>query len=107
MGRYKAAFIIPINAEKFLDDDGWNFVSPARFAPEIRNYFIEALNLNLVEQYLGIERYLTANMQMSVIFDDENQIELINFQVYDGGLPILLKSWEDGKASFNVELFIP
>jgi hypothetical protein len=107
MGRYKAAFIIPVNAEKVLDDDGWNFVSPARLAPEIRNYFIEALNLNLVEEYLGIERYLTENMQMSVIFDDDNQIELINFQVYGDNLPILLKTWENGKSLFNVELFIP
>lgn len=106
-GRYKAAFIIPIHAEKVLDEDGWNFASPARLSPEIKDYFVQALNFKFVDSYSNIERYLTGNMQMSVILDDQNQIELINFQVYDDSLQILLKTWENGKSLFNVELFIP
>ena len=104
---YQAAFIIPVGARKFLDEDGWEFDSPARLSEDIKDYLIESLKLGFLESYLGVESYVDGNIKMSIILDDKNEIEIFYFQLYGDALGRLTELCQSGRVSSEAELFIP
>jgi len=106
-GMYQAAFIIPVGANKVLGEDGWEFESPVRLSNEIKDYLIESLKLSFLEHYLGIESYVDSDIKMSVIFDDQNEIENIHFQLYGDSLVVLLEVCRGSRVLSEAELFIP
>lgn len=106
-GRYKAGFIIPMNAEKILGDGGWDFISSNRLSVDIKDYLIKALQLTFLEKYSEIEVYVCNDIKMSVSFDDQNQIELIDFQLYEDAMSKLSEVWASSLISSQAELFIP
>lgn len=106
-GKYQAAFIVPIGANKTLSEDGWEFESSVRLSQVIKNYLIQSLELGFLESYLGIDAYTNDNMKMSVINDDQGCIESISFQLYGDSLIILSKVCESGWISSEAELFVP
>ena len=106
-GKYQAAFIVPVGANKVLGEDGWEFESSDRLSEEIKDYLIRSLKLNFFENYLGIESYVDDDVKMSVIFDDHNEIESIHFQLYDDALTILSEVCQGSRIPAEVELFIP
>ena len=106
-GKYKAAFIVPVGANKVLREDGWGFESPNRLSEEIKDYLIQSLRLRYLESYLGIESYADDDVKMSVIFDNKNEIKSIYFQLYGDTLSILSEVCQGGGISAEAELFIP
>ena len=106
-GKYQAAFIVPVGANKILKEDGWEFESPIRLSEEIKNYLIQSLRLRFFESYLGIESYVDDNVKMSVIVDNKNEIESIYFQLYGDTLSILSEVCQGGNIPAEAELFIP
>lgn len=106
-GKYQAAFIIPIGANKILGEDGWEFESSNRLSNQIKDSLIESLRLSFLENYLGIESYVDDHIKMSVIFDDQNEIESIHFQLYGDSLSILSAVCQDSRLLSEAELFIP
>ncbi len=106
-GKYQAVFIIPVGTTKVLGEDGWEFENSRRLPEEIKEYMIQSLNLSFLESYLRIESYVDDDIKMSVIFDDQNEIESIHFQLYEGALSILSKVWKSSRMSSEAELFIP
>ena len=105
-GKYKAVFIIPIGANKVLGNDGWEFEGMNRLSIEIKNYLIESLRLVFFESYLGIDSYIGDDIKMSVVFDDQNQIESFHFQLYGDSLAVLSKVCHDSRVLSEAELFI-
>lgn len=106
-GKYQAAFIVPVGASKVFGEDGWEFESPARLSEEIKDYLIRSLRLNFSESYPGVESYVDDDMKMSVIFDDQNKVESIYFQLYGGSLETLSEVCQDSEMLLVAELFIP
>ncbi len=106
-GKYKAAFIIPIGAKKVLGEDGWEFETSSRLSSEINEYLVKALKLRFLESYLGIDSYVDDDIKMSILFDDQKQIESIHFQLYGDALTVLSEVCQGGKISDEAELFIP
>ena len=106
-GKYQAAFIVPVGANKILKEDGWEFESAIRLSEEIKNYLIQSLRLRFFESYLGIESYVDDNVKMSVIFNNKNEIESIYFQLYGDTLSILSELCQGGRIPAEAELFIP
>lgn len=106
-GKFKAAFIIPLETKKVLTENGWEFDSVNRLSMSIRDYFINAFKLRLLERYLGIESYAGENRKMSVFYDDGNQIESIYFQLSEDALKELRASFEAGNWMGESGLFIP
>lgn len=105
--KYQAAFIVPAGANKVLGEDGWEFESSVRLSEEIKGYLVQSLRLSFLEGYLGIESYVDGDIKMSVILDDQNKIESINFQLYEDALAILTEVCQDSRISSEAELFIP
>lgn len=106
-GRYQAAFLVPIGTKKFLGEYGWEFESSDRLSAELKDYLIDSLKLSYLESYLGVESYVGSNMKMTVVFDDENKIESIYFQLYNDALSMLSELCKTGKVCVAGELFIP
>ncbi len=106
-GRYRAAFIIPVGAEKVLGEDGWEFKLSSPISLEVSEYLIKSLGLRLLESYLGLDDYINKKIKMSVIHDDIGCIESIYFQLYDDALTILCEVCESSEMPTGVELFIP
>lgn len=106
-GKYQAAFIVPIGTNKVLGEDGWEFVSSSRLSDEIKDYLIESLRLGFLESYLGIESYVDDDIKMSVIFDGQNEIESIHFQLYGDSVAILSEVCQGSRVLSEAELFIP
>lgn len=106
-GKYKAAFIIPIGAIKALGGDGWEFETTNRLPAETKEFLVEALNLKYLESYLGIDAYINESIKMSVIYDDQNQIESISFQLYDDAVTALSRIFRSSQIADQSELFIP
>ena len=106
-GRYEAAFIIPVGASKVLCEDGWEFETPNRLSSEIAEFLVDALNLQFSENYLGIDRYVGENIEMSVFYDDQGQIESIQFQLYGDSMTVLVGVFQASSIASQSELFIP
>ena len=106
-GKYKAAFIIPAGANKVLGKDGWEFESSVRLLEEIKDYLIQSLKLSFFESYLGIESYIDDDIKMTVIFDDQNEIESIHFQLYGDSLAVLSEVYQNSRIFPKTELFVP
>jgi len=106
-GKYQAAFIVPVGANKVLGEDGWEFECPVRLSGDIKDYLIQSLRLSFLESYLGIESYVDNDVKMSVIFDDQNEIESIHFQLYGDTLTLLSEMCQGDRIPAEVELFIP
>ncbi|MBY0248872.1 MAG: hypothetical protein K2Q17_14510 [Nitrospiraceae bacterium] len=104
---YRAAFIVPIGANKILGEDGWEFQTQKRITVVAKEFLISALKLRFLESYLGIDAYIGDNIKMSVIYDDACQIESIAFQMYSDSVTVLSKAFIAGKLSNESELFIP
>lgn len=105
--KYHSAFIVPLGANKFLGEYGWEFRSLARLPEEIISQLIEALNLDFVERYLGIESYANDNMKMSVVFDNKKKIENIHFQLYGCSMSKLSDVYDKLSVCSHIELFTP
>jgi len=105
--KYQAAFIIPIGTQKFLSEDGWEFESPIRLSEEIKDYFVQLLRLEFVENYLDIDVYTNESIKMSVINDEQGCIESISFQLYGESLNNLSDVCANDNMFFQAELFIP
>jgi len=106
-GKYQAAFIVPVGANKVLGEDGWEFESSARLSEEVREYLIQSLKLSFLESYLGIESYIDGDIKMSITFDDQNEIESIHFQLCGDSLVILTEVCQGSRMPSEAELFIP
>lgn len=105
--KYKAAFIIPIGTHKVLGEDGWEFETLNRLSSEIKEFLVDALNLHYLESYLGIDAYVSESVKMSVIYDDQSQIESISFQLYGDAVSGLSRVFRSGQIANKSELFIP
>jgi hypothetical protein len=106
-GKYQAAFIVPIGSNKVLGEDGWEFESANRLSEEIKAYLIKSLKLSFLENYLGIESYVDGDIKMSVLLDEESEIESFHFQLYGDALTILSEVCQSDKMPTGAELFIP
>ena len=106
-GKYQAAFIVPIGANKILGEHGWDFESTDRLSEEIKVFLIKSLKLNFLESYLGIESYVDGDIKMSIIFDNQDEIESIHFQLYGCALATLSEACQSSRISSEAELFIP
>jgi len=106
-GKYTAAFIIPKNTKRILEEDGWIFNSSNRLPNEIKESCVKSLKLQFSERYLDIEVYINNSIQMSVTYDDKNFIEIISFQIYDQGLEVFKSKIETNAWYQQVNLFIP
>jgi hypothetical protein len=106
-GKYQAAFIVPVESNKVLGEDGWEFESPARLSESIKDYLIQSLRLSFLDSYLGIESYVNDGIKMSVIFDVQNEIESIYFQLNGDTLTLLSEICQGGRIPNEAELFIP
>lgn len=107
MKRYKAAFIIPINAKKVLTDDGWVFESNNTLPPNVTYFLMKNLNLKLDEEYLGIRSYSNERYQAVVSLNDDNEIEYIQIKVYGDYMELLLREYRKFNISEYAELFVP
>jgi len=105
--RYQAAFIIPIGANKVLGEDGWEFKSSERLSKKLGEYLVEVLNLEFVETYSGIRRYAGDHIKMSIVCDDDNEVESIYFQIFDGCLTDLSEVFKGDGSFSEAEIFIP
>lgn len=106
-GKYQAAFIVPVGAKKILGEGGWEFETPNRLSTQIKGFLIDALKLRFFESYLRIESYVDGNIKMSVILDEQNEIESINFQLNEDALTVLTGVCQHCKIFDGAELFIP
>lgn len=106
-GRYEAAFIVPVGANKTLGEDGWEFDTTNRLPEEVKKFLTDDLNLRFVENYLGIDSYVDENIKASVIYDDQNQIENVYFQVYGNAMPALSNIFQSSFIANKSELFVP
>ena len=106
-GKYKAAFLLPLGAQKKLGEDGWVFVSMRHLGTEVLDFLIQLLGLVLEESYLGMERYVGNNLQATVVYDDEGKIEHVDFQVYDDAREQLELAFTSNKLRDSCELFFP
>lgn len=104
---YQAAFIIPLGASKVLGDDGWEFDSGERLPESTGGYLAELLNLEFIEEYTGIRRYISNQVNMSIFFDSANEVETIYFQTFDNGLALLSEACEIEEVACHAEIFIP
>ncbi|MCF5745878.1 hypothetical protein [Pseudomonas tremae] len=104
---YQAAFIIPIGASKVLSDDGWEFDSFERLPESTGGYLAERLNLEFMEEYTGIRRYVSNQINMSIFFDSANEVENIYFQAFDNGLALLPEACKSEEVTCYAEIFIP
>ena len=106
-GKYKVAFIIPVGANKILGEDGWEFQTSNRLSGDIKEFLVDTLKLEFSESYLGVDVYLNENMKMSVIRDDQGQIESISFQLYEMTTTALSDVFQTNCMADKSELFIP
>lgn len=104
---YKAAFIVPIGARKILGEDGWEFESSVRLSKDIGDGLIKTLKLTFLEEYSGIRKYAGEGIGMSIVFDDNQEIESIYFQLSGGALASLSDIGQCIDASSEAEIFVP
>ncbi|KWT02811.1 MULTISPECIES: hypothetical protein [Pseudomonas syringae group] len=104
---YQAAFIIPIGASKVLSDEGWEFDSVERLPEGTGGYLAERLNLEFMEEYTGIRRYVSNQINMSIFFDSANEVESIYFQAFDNSLALLSEACKSEEVACHAEIFIP
>ena len=90
-----------------LGEDGWEFESSDRLSLEVKDYLVESLKLSFLESYLGIESYVNDNIKMSIIFDDQNEIESIHFQLFEDALAVLSEVCQGSEIFDRAELFFP
>lgn len=106
-GKYEAAFILPNGSKKILGEDGWEFDGAERISPDILDFLMNLLKLNLSENYLGMERYVGENLQATVVYDDKRKIEYIAFQIYNEASQQLIEIFTNSNYKENNELFYP
>ncbi|RAU39808.1 MULTISPECIES: hypothetical protein [unclassified Pseudomonas] len=104
---YKAAFIVPIGARKILGEDGWEFESSVRLSKDIGDGLIKTLKLTFLEEYSGIRKYAGEGIGMSIVFDDNQEVESIYFQLSGGALASLSEIYQCVNASSEAEIFVP
>ncbi|GFO77485.1 hypothetical protein BPLS_P5953 [Bathymodiolus platifrons methanotrophic gill symbiont] len=100
LGKYKAAFLIP------LGEYGWEF-EIKYFTVDILSFLIGILGLVLEESYLGIDKYIGEGIQASVIHDDEEKIEHVSFQIYGDNKKGLEEAFISSDLENSCELFFP
>lgn len=105
--KYLAAFIIPSGAKKLLGDGGWEFENSKRLPVDIKSHLVRSLKLSFLEDYLGVESYVNNSMKMSVLFDDQNEIESIHFQLNGDSFITLIEVCQGVEMPSDAELFIP
>ncbi|MDZ4150440.1 hypothetical protein [Methylicorpusculum sp.] len=106
-GKYKAAFILPVDTKKMLGENGWEFNSSNRLSLQIKDLLIDVLKLKFLENYLQIYCFINEDIKMSVFYDDKNEIESIYFQVYNDRLTTLTDLFIASGIANESELFIP
>ena len=106
-GKYKVAFILPMEATRRLGPDRWEFESFNRISLKIKEFLIDALKIEFAERYLAIEKYIGKNVEMSVFYSDVHQIELIQFKLYENALDTLNEIFIAGSLGNGSELFLP
>ncbi|WP_062379690.1 hypothetical protein [Pseudomonas abietaniphila] len=105
--KYKAAFIVPIGASRILGEDGWEFESSARLSKNIGDDLIETLRLTFLEEYSGIRKYAGEGIVMSIMFDDNQEVEIIYFQLSGVALASLSEICQCVDVSSGAEIFLP
>ena len=103
---YKPIFLIPRGANRLLGEDGWEFLSAKRLAPEVVPLLAKKFSLAKIESYLGITSYTGDGLKASVICDDVGLIELISIQVHCGLVDEVRAKIDDLKI-VEIELFVP
>ena len=104
--KYKAAFIIPVDALKTLGENGWEFETSKRISIALSTYLIGELNLRCLEKHSDFDSYISDSVKMTIIYDDDKLIESIYFQLIGDSLPKLKALLRDSRLE-NFELFIP
>ncbi len=107
IGKYKAAFLLPLGAQKTLGEEGWVFVSKKDISSDTLDIVIQLLELVLEESYLGMARYVGNNLQATVVYDDEDGIEHVDFQMYDDAQKLLESTFISNNLNSSCELFFP
>ncbi|MFJ4051921.1 hypothetical protein ACIPZC_00415 [Pseudomonas sp. NPDC089743] len=105
--QHKAAFIVPIRASRILGEDGWEFESSERLSKNICNYLIENLGVKFLEKYCGISKYTGKGIGMSLLLDDNQEVEIIYLQLSAEALASLSKICQSIDISSEAEFFVP
>ena len=107
-GKYDAAFLLPLGAEKYLEEDGWEFGSNDFLPKQVVPKLADMLNLTYSKTSLDISYYVNDFIQVSFFCDgSEDNIKHIYFQVYEGKLGLLKQAFFDSSLGDFSELFIP
>ncbi|WP_155920473.1 hypothetical protein [Methylobacter luteus] len=104
--KYKAAFIIPVDTQKTLGEDGWEFETSKRLSSELSVFLADALNLRFLESYADSGIYMNDNIKMTITYDPNKLIEFVYFQLVGDALSTL-KTVFARDIFENSELFIP
>ena len=108
-GRYRATFVIPLDAHRVLGDAGWEFFSSNRIPQDVVDVLMAELVLVKSGAYLGMEEFSGENAKATVLLDEQGQVESIYFRSYEerdihGALLRALTLLKDQAA---VEVFSP
>ena len=106
-GEYKAAFLLPKGTNKTLDEDGWMFSGMKHLSSDVLDFLIGILGLVLEESYLGMDRYVGNSIQATVVYDDDGEIEHVDFHVYDDARKQLEADFALSNLEDSCELFFP
>lgn len=82
-GKYRATFVIPLDAQRALGDAGWEFSSSNRIPQDVVGVLMAELVLVKSGAYLGMEEFSGENAKATVLLDDQGQVESIYFRAYE------------------------
>ncbi|MFG0541604.1 ParB N-terminal domain-containing protein [Pseudomonas sp. YQ_5] len=105
--QYKAAFIVPIRASRILGEDGWEFESSERLSKNFCNHLIENLRVKFIEEYCDINKYAGEGIRMSLLLDDNQEVEVIYLQLSVEALASLSEMCQSIDISSEAEFFVP
>jgi len=107
LGKYKAAFIIPVSSRKILEETGWEFDTEKRLPDEVLDFLTVALNMKFSEKSSGMSIYVGENMKATVFYDDHGKIEHVYFQIFQKNEGVLSSAYQASPLTMCSELFIP
>ncbi|UZE26166.1 hypothetical protein LOY67_12410 [Pseudomonas sp. B21-056] len=106
-GKYRTAFIVPEGARKKLSDDGWEFESASRLSLDFKERLIDHLDLSYLNEYLGIEAYCGADLEVGFFYDDDHQVEFVHLKMYGDVQLNTLELLGELVVDGSFELFVP
>jgi len=106
-GKYKAAFILPVNAKKILAESGWEFDSKEYISDDIEFFLTQELNLCFTESWQNTKCFSNENIEASIEYkEDKKHIRFIYFQIYHDEMASLKNAFFSSNLK-DTQLFIP